>query len=88
MTNPKNEISRFARNDGVYRRWWEEGGGEAAPFLPMTLNNECHFERSEKSRFKSPHKLNKFIFMQLFFYSSTYSGRILSQILGNRLLPK
>ena len=49
MTNQKTEISRFARNDGSCRRWWVEGGGEAAPFNPMTLYNECHFERSEKS---------------------------------------
>jgi hypothetical protein len=49
MINLKNEISCFARNDGASRNWWEEGGGEAAPFLPMTLMNECHEEGSEKS---------------------------------------
>ena len=76
MTNPKNEISRFARNDGSCRRWWGEWGGEAAPFTPMTLNYECHFERSEKSHFKSPHELNKFIFIQLLFNSSSTWGQI------------
>lgn len=49
MINLKNEISRFARNDGACRHWGEEGGGFAAPFLPMTLLNECHFDRREKS---------------------------------------
>ena len=70
------EISRFARNDGTCRSWREEGGGEAALFLPLTLINECHFERSEKSRSKAFYDLKSFTFMQLFFNSSSSWGRI------------
>ena len=70
------EISRFARNDGKRRHWWEEVGGFAAHFLPLTLFNECHFDRSEKSRSKAFYDLNCFTFMQLFFNSSSSWGRI------------
>lgn len=58
------EISRFARNDGACRHWGEEGGGwllslveVAAPFLPMTLINDCHFDRREKSHDNLQHCL-------------------------------
>ena len=73
MTNQKNEISRFARNDGSCRRWWVEGGGEAAPFNPMTLYNECHFERSEKSRSKAFYDLNSFTFIRIVLKMGTNS---------------
>lgn len=76
MTNPKNEISRFARNDGSCRRWWGEGGGEATPFTPMTLINECDFEQSEKSQHTFQHRLSKSFSKNFSFNSSSTWGRI------------
>jgi hypothetical protein len=55
------------------------GGGQGGGFLWNNINSclsELFEMIKEISRFKSPHELNKFIFLQLFFNASSTWGRI------------